>query len=278
MNNNYNNNNNNRLSVYIPYVTRQNNAETITNVFYNTLVGQVERVDFNHHKTRNNAYEAFVHFYPYDSNVMRKVVQQHSHNRTYKLVVPGTTEYWVLCRNKHPLPDTMLNIHQVADQMASLETRVEELTKMVSMIPELTNTIASLNLRVRYLEDPEWENEAAEGGRLTMEDLSATSSIMDTNITSTEDSVFENLVMDADLADTTNAVVDDDESLSLSSDSCSNYYDSDADNTSEERENGSRDQRIARIAPILDWTPIHIPETSYIGGGAEEEEDDMLIC
>jgi hypothetical protein len=75
--------------------------------------------------------------------------------------------YWDLCENKHPVPESDLNIHQLAENLrilqANFESKIAELTEKLAVVPQMQEEIASLKSHIRYLEDPEWLMSTATG-------------------------------------------------------------------------------------------------------------------
>jgi len=148
-------------SVYIPNIPVAFSDVMIAEIFNTFELGQVDRVDFlppHEHNTRIR--KVFVHFNPYNSFRMNQIVQQHANNQAMRLIVDGQGHYWDLCENKHPVPNSDLNIHQLTENMrimqANFETKVAQLTERVAIIPQLQEEIANLQSRIKYLEDPEW--------------------------------------------------------------------------------------------------------------------------
>jgi hypothetical protein len=130
--------------------------EAVKNIMFQLRVGTVERVDFIpidkkpgffenvDHDVSDDYRSAFVHFYLpihredgiYLPDYTHKNLRlRGSHiwdmidiDEPYRLKV-NPTEYWVLLRNKHPVPQTMMNIHQVVENGRYLEKLVLEQSK-----------------------------------------------------------------------------------------------------------------------------------------------------
>lgn len=158
-----------RITLYIPFLMNHHDRKTITEVFNNHDLGQVDRVDFNTHKDfPDTAYSAFVHFFPYENEKMINIVDELSQNRSVRFDLDpetdpffGRSEFWILMKSMHTIPDTPKNIHQVMSHVTNLENTIKSLTE----------TITCLSARVKYLEDPEWMDDNELDSPLTMEDL-----------------------------------------------------------------------------------------------------------
>ena len=158
-----------RITLYIPFLMNHHDRKTITEVFNNHDLGQVDRVDFNTHKDfPDTAYSAFVHFFPYENEKMINIVDELSQNRSVRFDLDpetdpffGRSEFWILMKSMHTIPDTPKNIHQVMSHVTNLENTIKS----------LVDTITCLSARVKYLEDPEWMDDNELDSPLTMEDL-----------------------------------------------------------------------------------------------------------
>jgi hypothetical protein len=115
--------------------------EEVINVMFNLRIGTVTRVDFVNIGQKpgfkeiidDNYKAAFVHLYlPRDETSKHK----HNHNHVYPRnqdildmidadepcrIQVSPNEYWVILRNKNPVPQTMMNIHQVVENGRHLE-------------------------------------------------------------------------------------------------------------------------------------------------------------
>ena len=169
-----------RITLHIPFIMNHHDKRTIAEVFNNHGFGQVDRVDFNlHKKFPDTAYSAFVHFFPYENEKMIDLVDELSQNRNVRFdlnpasdPVFGKSEYWVLMKSTHTIPDTPKNIHQVMNHVVNLENTIQTLTE----------TITSLSARITYLEDPAWLDDNELDSPLTMEDLATTHNQSNTHI------------------------------------------------------------------------------------------------
>jgi len=148
-------------SVYIPHVSMTQTQEFIAEVFRLNGLGSVTRVDFVPQNTinANKTQQAFVHFYPVPSDIIHKILLDHRNGQGFKLTLQQSNEYWILCKNNNPIPETKLNIHQIVANMQYLEKVVGELVQKVDKIPQLEEDIATLSRRIQYLEEPEWLSE-----------------------------------------------------------------------------------------------------------------------
>jgi hypothetical protein len=155
-------------SVYIPHIPVVYNNNMVADIFHSLSIGRVERVDFlapHEHKPRIR--RAFVHFHPYNTILVASLIQKHAAHEALRIVVDVEGHYWDLCENKHPVPESDLNIHQLAENLrilqASFESKIAELTEKLSVVPQMQEEIASLKSHIRYLEDPEWLTSTATG-------------------------------------------------------------------------------------------------------------------
>jgi len=131
------------LSLYIPFVADENATEDyIAGVFYNLNIGIVKRVDFQPHwsvySTDSVGKSAFVHMERWFENVC----VEHLHERIVDnieskeaRIVHDDPEYWVLKRNKNPIPDSY------SENLATLQQSVAVLTGRTDYLAEKNATL-----------------------------------------------------------------------------------------------------------------------------------------
>ena len=95
------------LSLYIPSVDSINaNLEYFQFVFHNLNLADVKRVDFQ--PKSDNTYMAFVHMNNWYNNICVKHLQErilNENNTVDARIVHDDPEYWILKKNKNPVPD-----------------------------------------------------------------------------------------------------------------------------------------------------------------------------
>jgi hypothetical protein len=142
---------------------------SVTEIFNDLELGQVDRVDFNlHKKFPDTAFSIFVHFFPYQTQMMLDMVQEHAENRSVRFDIPrirgyrfGRPEHWMMMRAFNPVDDTCKNIHQINDNVSVLEKTIERMEQ----------TITSLVARINYLEEPAWLDDNELDIPMTLKDL-----------------------------------------------------------------------------------------------------------
>lgn len=163
------NNNMDRICFYIPFVMNYHDKRSVTEVFNDLELGQVDRVDFNlHKKFPDTAFSIFVHFFPYQTQMMLDMVQEHAENRSVRFDIHnirgkrfGRPEHWMMMRAFNPVDDTCKNIHQINDNVSGLEKTIERMEQ----------TITSLVARINYLEEPAWLDDNELDTPMTLKDL-----------------------------------------------------------------------------------------------------------
>lgn len=141
-------------SIYIPRMSVLYTEESVINVMFNLRIGSVTRVDFVPINKKpgfvekvDEAYKsAFVHFYlplpRYEGPPLTAEDTDGLYPRNQYIwdmldtdepcrVKVSPTEYWVILRNNHPVPETMMNIHQVVENGRHLESLVEKQNKKI---------------------------------------------------------------------------------------------------------------------------------------------------
>lgn len=158
-----------RICFYIPFVMNHHDKRSITEIFNELNLGQVDRVDFNlHKKFPDTAFSIFVHFFPYQTQMMIEMVHEHAENRSVRFDIPkirgyrfGRPEHWMMMRAHNPIEDTCKNIHQINDNVSVLEKTIERMEQ----------TITSLVARINYLEEPAWLDDNELDIPMTLKDL-----------------------------------------------------------------------------------------------------------
>jgi len=134
-------NSNAPLSLYIPRISALNNSQFHIHQVFDQLFGRVKRIDFN--EPVNNYMSIFVHFdYWYDTS--KEIIKKLENNESHRYYV-SVTEYWILLKNKTPIPDTLLNIHQIAENAKILEkvviTQGEQIYRLQQVLYQIMGTI-----------------------------------------------------------------------------------------------------------------------------------------
>ena len=170
---------NDRLSIYIPSVSDFHDKYSITDTFNDYGIGQVDRVDFVENKSFRSGYSAFVHFFPYDTQVMHEIIGCHSIKTGFRLDI-ARNEFWWLCQAANTLPDSVMNMHQAASYIHTLETKVDELTNRLEELEMAVINIEEKDNVSVVSELPEWEFDD-NIPPLTMEDLATDSTPIQSN-------------------------------------------------------------------------------------------------
>ena len=152
-------------SVFIPTISKIHTEERIANYFALKCVGNVERVDFVEHPSHakglhgdiKDFHQAFVHFTPdQKTHEIMEAIEQKGSYRFYpcdKLICSfkEKNEYWILLKNKNPLPKTELNVNQLAHNQKLMEERealmVEKMEKMFQKMEKMEERQAQMEER-----------------------------------------------------------------------------------------------------------------------------------
>lgn len=153
-------------SVYIPTISKVNTEEIISNYFALNFVGKVERVDFVEHPSHakglhsdlKDFQQAFVHFTPQQkTHEIMEAIEKRGSYWFYPCEKPTNTgsvkeqnEYWILLKNKNPIPKTELNVDQVAHNFKLMEERE---TKLVQKIAEMEKRETQMVQRMEEMEE-----------------------------------------------------------------------------------------------------------------------------
>jgi hypothetical protein len=160
-------------SVFIPTISKAHTEEIIANYFALNSVGKVERVDFvefqNDEEDRacdpKRFQQAFVHFSPQrKTREIMEAIEQKGSYRFYpceKLInicsFKEQTQYWILLKNKNPVPKTELNVNQLAHNQKLMEERealmVEKMEKMFQKMEQMEEREARMIQKMSKMED-----------------------------------------------------------------------------------------------------------------------------
>jgi hypothetical protein len=152
-------------SVFIPTIPKVHTEEIIANYFALNCVGKVERVDFVEfqsgvkglHNDIKDFHQAFVHFTPdQKTHEIMEAIEQKGSYRFYpcdKLICSfkEQNQYWILLKNKNPVPKTELNVNQLAHNQKLMEERealmVEKMEKMFQKMEQMEERSAQMEER-----------------------------------------------------------------------------------------------------------------------------------
>ena len=138
-------------SVFIPTISKAHTQEIIANYFALNSVGKVERVDFVEFQNDEDRVcdptrfqQAFVHFSPQQkTREIMEVIEQKGSYRFYpceKLInicsFKEQNQYWILLKNKNPLPKTELNVNQLAHNQKLMEERYVQMEEREALMVE----------------------------------------------------------------------------------------------------------------------------------------------
>ena len=163
------------FSLFIPTISKVHTEERIANYFALKCVGNVERVDFVEHPSHakglhgdiKDFHQAFVHFTPdQKTHEIMEAIEQKGSYRFYpcdKLICSfkEKNEYWILLKNKNPLPKTELNVNQLAHNQKLMEERealmVEKMEKMFQKMEKMEERSAQMEERSAQMEEREFQ-------------------------------------------------------------------------------------------------------------------------
>jgi hypothetical protein len=153
-------------SVFIPTIPKVHTEEIITNYFALNCVGKVERVDFVEfqsgvkglHGDVKDFQQAFVHFSPQQkTREIMEAIEQKGSYRFYPF--KDQNQYWILLKNKNPVPKTELNVNQLAHNQKLMEERealmVEKMEKMEQRMAQMEERYAQMEERSAQMEERE---------------------------------------------------------------------------------------------------------------------------
>ena len=151
-------------SVFIPTISKIHTEEIIANYFALNSVGKVERVDFVEFQSgvkglQKDFQQAFVHFSPQQKTreIMEAIEQKGSYRfypcemkERHSCSFKEQNQYWILLKNKNPVPKTELNVNQLAHNQKLMEER-EAL--MVEKMAQMEEREARMIQRMTKMED-----------------------------------------------------------------------------------------------------------------------------
>ena len=144
-------------SVFIPTIPKIHTEEIIANYFALNSVGKVERVDFVEFQSgEDRAFDAtrfqqaFVHFSPQQkTREIMEAIEQKGSYRFYPF--KEQNQYWILLKNKNPVPKTELNVNQLAHNQNLMEERealmVQKMEKMFQKMEKMEERQAQMEER-----------------------------------------------------------------------------------------------------------------------------------
>ena len=136
-----------QMSIYIPRMSISTTEENVKDVFHNSNIGKVKRVDFTTINKKDGFYEAnvgsdanvktaFVHFDQYyDNDKANKLIEKLKNDDTQKLYV-AKFKYWLLLKAKTVIPDTIMNNHQIVANCQFLENKIYEQDKTIQRLSD----------------------------------------------------------------------------------------------------------------------------------------------
>ena len=128
-------------SIYIPLINVVTfNEEKIQKVFEELQIGVVSRVDFVAIEGTSRMKKAFVHLSKYyDTQLSLDIKLKFDEDLAFRLYPDMDNRvYWILLKNKCPIPETTLNVHQLAENHRILE---ELVVKQAEQIERLQQTV-----------------------------------------------------------------------------------------------------------------------------------------
>lgn len=117
---------------YIPKLAITFSEQDIIHIFQSNCIGEVIRVDFVPRGPEDkHMHSAFVH-----CSSANPYVLQCLENFQYFSLRISRFVYWILLKNKHPVPDTKMNIHQMAENLRILEKKVADQQIIIEKLEE----------------------------------------------------------------------------------------------------------------------------------------------
>jgi len=113
-------------SIYIPLINVNFSEEKIQKIFEELQIGVVSRVDFVAIEGNSRMKKAFVHLSKcYDTQLSFEIKLKFDEDLAFRLYPDMDSRvYWILLKNKYPIPETTLNVHQLAENHRILEELV----------------------------------------------------------------------------------------------------------------------------------------------------------
>jgi hypothetical protein len=148
-------------SVFIPTIPKIHTEEIIANYFALNCVGKVERVDFVEFQSglkglQKDFQQAFVHFSPQQkTREIMEAIEQKGSYRFYPF--QEHNHYWILLKNKNPVPKTELNVNQLAHNQNLMEEReaimVQKMEKMEQRMAQMEEREALMLQKMVKMDD-----------------------------------------------------------------------------------------------------------------------------
>jgi len=159
--------------VFIPTISKVHTEDRIAYYFAVNCVGKVERVDFVEfqsgvkglHGDVKDFQQAFVHFTPDQKTheIMEAIKQKGSYliypwEKSLKVCsFKEQNQYWILLKNKNPVPKTELNVNQLAHNQKLLEERSAQLeereARMFQKMEQMEQKMAQMEEREALMEE-----------------------------------------------------------------------------------------------------------------------------
>ena len=131
-------------SFYVPRVHDFCSEEQVRLQFRLQGIGIVRRVDFKP-ILGTNFKKAFVHMESvFDTDFARAVIETVFVKREFTQIHPDITNasiYWILLRNRSPVPETTLNLHQLAENHRILEELVFQQQQQIEQLQMTLNRL-----------------------------------------------------------------------------------------------------------------------------------------
>ena len=164
-------------SVFIPTISKAHTEEIIANYFALNSVGKVERVDFVEFQSdeedracdAKRFHQAFVHYSPQQKprEIMESIMQKGSDGfyPCEKLInicsFKEQNQYWILLKNKNPVPKTVLNVNQLAHNHKLMEERYVQMEErealMVEKMEKMFQKMEKMEERSAQMEEREFQ-------------------------------------------------------------------------------------------------------------------------
>jgi len=167
------------MSLYIPYVPKNWNTDSMARLFMDMQIGVVERVDFFDAGNWQWALGAFVHLKCWSySDYADQVYEGIQTTGQWHLYIPGQQgKYFVLKRMTCPkIPATHLNVHQLAAKMTDMEQELQSLREETLLLKSgiVASSVAENVLRddvAMNMDSEGFYTEYEDSGPLSMSDL-----------------------------------------------------------------------------------------------------------
>jgi len=165
-------NNTDFMSMYVPFVPQGLSEGAICQLFVESGIGFVDRVDFFCNDSNGSYLGAFIHLAQWEFNDLTDQLYDALENGgQWRLNFLEQGKFIILRKmTGEKIPDTHLNIHQIADKVAALEEMVQRLQDTVDF---LEDKIIDLE-EAKYAEEEPME-EWDEQDPMTMDEMVAES-------------------------------------------------------------------------------------------------------